>query len=68
MANKEKRSERPRPFFVNIIERCFFIDPEGVVIKTIALQEIGTPSVRPGRIVFQGTNAVWLNVAFYESP
>ena len=26
------------------------------------------PSVCPGRIVFQGTNAVWLNVAFYESP
>ena len=26
------------------------------------------PSVCPRRIVFQGTNAVWLNVAFYESP
>ena len=43
-------------------------DPEGVVIKTIALQEIGTPSVRPGRIGFQGKHVVWLNVAFYESP
>ena len=55
-----------------IVRRCRsglkIIDPEGVVIKTIALQEIGTPSVRPGRIVFKGTNAVWLNVAFYESP
>ena len=36
------------------------IDPEGVVIKTIAFQEIGTPSVRPsvrpGRIGFQDIN------------
>ena len=54
----------------------FLINPEGVVIKNIALQEIGTPSVRlsvrlsvcPTRIVFQDTNAVWLNVAFSERP
>ena len=49
-----------------------FIDPEGVVIKTIALQEIGTPSVRlsvrPRRIGFQTRNAIGLNLVFYESP
>ena len=27
--------------------QIYLIDPEGVVIKIIALQEIGTPSVRP---------------------
>ena len=31
----------------NMSELATFIDPEGVVIKIIALQEIGTPSVRP---------------------
>ena len=26
------------------------------------------PSVCPGRIGFQSTSTVWLNLAFYESP
>ena len=70
-----------KPIIIIII---IIINPEGVVIKNIALQEIGTPSVCPSvrlsvrpsvrpsvcptPIVFQDTNAVWLNVAFSERP